>query len=199
MACFARHEETDKSLGRPLCLDCYDYAGQVVWYNRAGELWRRTRIAIDRFLQRCARGRGIDPDAIRTPYGKAAEFQRRGVIHFHAIFRLDGRDPDQPRAVLPCPGGLNADDLKDAIHHAARTTRFRIDPHPTRPEGWVIAWGEQLKIEVITVNVNAEITDGWAARYIAKGDRLRCGRHLCRHPDRGSRYDQQLSSRKIAA
>jgi hypothetical protein len=27
---------------------------------------------------------------------KVAEFQRRGLIHFHAIFRLDGQDPLHP-------------------------------------------------------------------------------------------------------
>ena len=45
-ACYARHADTDRTLGTPLCLDCYDHHAQVVWNLTAGELWRRTTIAI---------------------------------------------------------------------------------------------------------------------------------------------------------
>ena len=31
MVCFARHAETDRNLGTPLCLDCYDHTHQIVW------------------------------------------------------------------------------------------------------------------------------------------------------------------------
>jgi hypothetical protein len=49
-ACFARHTRDDPRLGQPLCPDCYDYASHVVWNNQAGELWRRTKQAIERRL-----------------------------------------------------------------------------------------------------------------------------------------------------
>jgi hypothetical protein len=39
-----RHAEDDPALGRPLCVECWDYAGAVLW--NAGKLWRRTRIRI---------------------------------------------------------------------------------------------------------------------------------------------------------
>jgi hypothetical protein len=168
LVCFARHEETDKLLGSAMCPGCYDYTGQVVWNLQAGELWRRTTIAILRFLRHRARARGIDPATIRLSFGKAAEMQRRAVVHFHAIVRLDGADRDQPGVILLPPAGLDAQDLVDAVEHAAATVVFTTDPHPARSEGWRIAWGGQTKTRIITVAAKGEITDGMVAAYIAK-------------------------------
>ena len=38
---------------------------------------------------------------VRLSYAKVAEFQRRGLIHFHAVFRLDGHDPAHPEQTVP--------------------------------------------------------------------------------------------------
>lgn len=169
LVCFARHEETDKVLGTPLCLDCYDYPAQVVWNLASGELWRRTAEAIRKYLRRLARRRGIDPTRIRLAMGKAAEMQRRAVVHFHAIIRLDGADPDLPGVVLPPPPGLDAQDLVDAVKHASAVA-FTTDPHPANPDGWRIGWGEQLVTKVITsaVAADGEVTDAAVAAYLAK-------------------------------
>jgi hypothetical protein len=167
IACFARHEDTDRNLGAPLCLDCYDYPGHVVWNLAAGELWRRTRIAVERRLRRVAESRGLDPDSIRVSYGKAAEMQRRGVAHFHAVIRLDGVDPDRTSGTGPPPAELNVGDLADAIAHVARTVAFTTDPHRDNPDGWLIGWGEQLDTRVVAA-IDGEITDERVARYIAK-------------------------------
>ncbi len=52
----------------------------------------------------------------RLSYGKVAEFQARGLVHFHVIVRLDGPDgPDQPP-----PEGLTVEVLTAAIEAAAR-------------------------------------------------------------------------------
>jgi hypothetical protein len=61
----------------------------------------RTLIAILRLLQRRAWQRGIDPATIKLTYGKAAEDQRRAVIHLHAIMRPDRIDPAGPDLILP--------------------------------------------------------------------------------------------------
>jgi hypothetical protein len=168
LACFARHEETDTVLGTPMCLDCYDHDAQAVWNLHAGELWRRTTVAINRHLRRVARQRGVDPDRMRLSFGKAAEMQRRTVVHFHAIIRLDGADPTDPTATVPPPPGLDAGDLVDAVEHAARTVAFTTDPHPANPAGWRIEWGEQLRIRIVTVAAHGDITDGMVAAYLAK-------------------------------
>jgi hypothetical protein len=158
--CFARHEDGDPVLGQPLCLDCYDHDHQVVWNFSAGELWRRTTIAVTRRIRRTAKR--------RLAHGKVAEMQRRGVVHFHAIIRLDGADPTDPDAILPPPAGLTVQDLVDAVEHAAATVGFTTDPHPAQPTGWHIAWGEQIDTRPIAVTADGEITDGKVAGYLAK-------------------------------
>ncbi len=167
LRCERIHRDADKLLGVPLCLDCYDHQHQVVWNLHASELWRRTRIDLDRGLKRIARSRGIDPATVRLSYGKVAEMQRRGVVHFHAIIRLDGSDPDDPDAVLPVPDGIGRQDLVDAIAHAAANTRFTTKPHHHR-DGWLIAWGQQLDIRPVRVTGERELNDEMVAGYLAK-------------------------------
>jgi hypothetical protein len=185
LACFARHDNDDTRLGTPLCLDCYDHDAQVVWNLEAGELWRRTTIAVNRYLRKLARQRGIPEWRVsymdkrgrvrtkqvapwRLSFGKAAEMQRRAVVHFHAIVRLDGYDPSIPDQILPPPVGLDAEDIKAAIDHAAHTVAYTSAPHPARPEGWRIGWGDQVHTKLITVVGRGEVTDAQVAAYLAK-------------------------------
>ncbi|AYF26137.1 plasmid replication initiator protein [Micromonospora tulbaghiae] len=179
--CWARHEQGDAVLGHPLCLDCYDHDHQVVWNIFSGELWHRTKQAAERWLAKLAQRRGIPrveiPTAsgktrkvapVRLSPGKVAELQARGAVHFHAIARLDGIDPTDPQAIVPPPPGFTVDDLVDALRHAARQIAFHTPPHPDRPDGWPIAWGEQLDLEPIATDGTGEVTDGMVAGYLAK-------------------------------
>jgi hypothetical protein len=180
LACFARHHRDDPRLGQPLCPDCYDYAAHVVWNNQAGELWRRTKQAIERGLGQLARRRGVPPirvpcgngtyrlvDPVRVAHGKAAEYQARGAVHFHVLLRLDGYDPADPGTILPPPPGITAADLQDATRHAAAIS-YRTKPHPAQPPGWLIAWGGELDVRVITLRGTGTITDLAVASYLAK-------------------------------
>ena len=143
-------------------------AHQVVWNLHAGELWRRSRIALDRAIRRITTEHGIDPDRIRVSYGKVAEMQRRGVVHFHAIIRLDGIDPDNPDTVAPVPDGITLVDLTHAIEHAVGRTGFITPPHHVHPEGWLIAWGDQLDIRPVRIADDQAVTDQMVAGYLAK-------------------------------
>ena len=167
LVCFTRHTRDDPRLGQPLCPDCYDYPGHVVWNNNTGELWRRTKQAIERHLNSLARHRGL-AYGIRVSHGKAAEYQARGAVHFHVLLRLDGQDPDDPARLLPPPPGLTVADLEDATRHAAATITHTTPPHPARPAGWLIAWGTELDVRVITVRGTGTITDLMVASYLAK-------------------------------
>jgi hypothetical protein len=167
LVCWARHEDDDGRIGAPLCPDCYDYPTHVVWNVQAGELWRRTTETLRKQLRRLATTRGINPHTVKLSYGKAAEMQRRGVVHFHTIIRLDGRDPDDPTAVPPPPVGITSADLVDLIEHAATTTGFTTGPHPIQPHGWHIGWGTQLDIRPINTG-RGELTDAMVAGYLAK-------------------------------
>ncbi|WP_426506708.1 replication initiator [Dactylosporangium sp. McL0621] len=182
--CWARHETGDTVIGRPLCLDCYDHDHQVVWNLFSGELWRRTSIALSRHLARRCRERRIPFRLVELPggkvrsvapvrivYGKVAEYQRRGVVHFHILIRLDGYDPDDPDTVLPPPAGLSFLDLHDAVAQAATDTVFGTPVHPDRPDGWPVTWGDPdkgLDIREISLTGRDDVTDGLAAGYLAK-------------------------------
>jgi hypothetical protein len=163
MACPQRHSENAACLGQPLCPRCYDYAHHVVWNAWAPELWRRTRIAADRQLRSLERVHGIK---LRLSYAKVAEYQTRGLIHFHALIRLDAVDPTNSELVLAPPTGITPGDLDRIITMAAASTRFTTPPHPNNLHGWSITWGTQLDIR--PVNFTGELTDIAAAGYLAK-------------------------------
>ena len=46
MSCATRHSRDDILLGEPLCPDCYDYTGSVLFNACAPELWRRFAITL---------------------------------------------------------------------------------------------------------------------------------------------------------
>jgi hypothetical protein len=165
LSCGQRHKADDSSLGRPLCPDCYDYPAAVVWNAHAPELWRRTVIGIRRALDKIAKPYGA---RVRLSYAKAAEFQRRGLIHFHAIFRLDGIDPVHPERVVPPPAALTAEVLAEVIRDVAAATWFATVTHPARPKGWDIAWGVQVDPRVVKLTDDGEVTDVAVASYLAK-------------------------------
>ncbi|WP_425430891.1 replication initiator [Cryptosporangium aurantiacum] len=168
LRCDRIHDADERALGLPLCLDCYDHDHQVVWNHHASELWRRTTIALNRELRRIARSRGISPRLIRLAYGKVAEFQRRGVVHFHVIVRLDGVDPLDKDAILPPPAELGLTDLAGGIAHAHHVAGLFTEPHPANPNGWPIAWGEQVDARPLRLDGGDAITDGMVAGYLAK-------------------------------
>jgi hypothetical protein len=165
LRCDRVHKDGEKALGTPLCLDCYDHDHQAVWNSQAGELWRRTSQHVRRILERTAKDYGHE---VRVSFAKVAEFQARGVVHFHALFRLDGLDPDNWAAILPPPPCLGAAELEAAIREAAATISFTTPPHLDRPQGWHMAWGEQLDTRQVKMSGHGEITDTAVAGYVAK-------------------------------
>ncbi|MFJ8947997.1 replication initiator [Streptomyces sp. NPDC102395] len=98
--CRERHAEDDPRLGEPLCPRCYDYAGAVLWHAFAGRLWHRFGLELRReTARRAGLSRTEFGEVARLSYTKVAEYQRRGLVHFHAVIRLDG--PDGPDSVPP--------------------------------------------------------------------------------------------------
>lgn len=94
ISCPTRHVEGDPRTGRPLCVDCYDYESAVLFNASAGDLWRRFTTYLPRHL---ARTLGITQkrlhSLVRVRYVKVAEYQHRGVVHYHAVIRLDAAPP----------------------------------------------------------------------------------------------------------
>jgi hypothetical protein len=112
---------------------------------------------------------------VRLSHGKAAEYQARGAVHFHVLFRLDGTSREDPAAVIPPPPGLTAADLENAIRQAAANLTVRTSPHPDSPdgEGWLIAWGRELDVRTVADRGQDSVTGlavaGYLAKYATKG------------------------------
>jgi hypothetical protein len=162
MSCGQRHTTSDTCLGRPLCADCYDYAAAVVWNVHAPELWRRTTIAIRRRLARTASA--YQAGTVQLSYAKVAEFQARGLVHFHAVFRLDAIGS----AGQLTPPPLSADQLASAIQTAAAATWFATVAHPAKPKGWDIRWGRQIDTQVVRLPASGGSPNIAVASYLAK-------------------------------
>ena len=124
ISCPTRHVETDPRLGQPMCGDCYDYDAAVLFNAYAGDLWRRFVTYLPRQL---ARRLGITQKRLRAlvriRFVKVAEYQARGVVHFHAVIRLDAPGEDYQ----PPPPGIDADMLCDAIGQAAALVTLPVD------------------------------------------------------------------------
>jgi hypothetical protein len=123
ISCPTRHVEDDPRLGQPMCSDCYDYESAVLFNAYAGDLWRRFTTYLPRHL---ARRLGMTQKHLRAVaqirYVKVAEYQARGVVHFHAVIRLDAPgDGYQPPS-----DGITADMLCDAIGQAAAAVRLAV-------------------------------------------------------------------------
>jgi hypothetical protein len=166
--CTTRHADDDRRLGEPLCADCYDYLGHVLWQWHAPELWRRFAIALTRTLAAAAGiARSKWGDVARVSYTKVVEFQARGVIHVHAVVRLDGpTGPDSAPAIA-----LGADDLAAAVHTAAETARLVARPDGVQPVA--LRWGAQVDVRAIAGEAHRDSRGGDAhphqvAAYLAK-------------------------------
>jgi hypothetical protein len=124
ISCPVRHVEDDPRLGRPMCPDCYDYEAAVLFNLHAADLWRRFTTYLPRHLARLA---GVTGKRLRAQlsirFVKVAEYQARGVVHFHAVIRLDANVKDDYR---PPPARYTATLLCDAIALAARTVRLDV-------------------------------------------------------------------------
>ena len=168
--CGDRHHPADPRIATPTDPDSYDYEGAVLWQAHGGLLWARFTTTLRRALA-TALGVGARdfPAHARLSYAKVAEYQRRGLVHFHAVIRLDG--PDGPAD--PPPAVLTHEVLRDAIATAGRTSTLTT----TRPDGTplVLGWGTQLDLRPVTSTAARQleddaghISDAALAGYIAK-------------------------------
>jgi len=173
--CHRTHDDGDDLAGQPICPDCYDYAGHVLWHYHAPELWRRFTIALRRALaRRCSVSESRLSDVATVQYAKVAEYQARGAVHFHALIRLDG--PKTSDGYADPPAWLTADDLADLIRTAASsvsvTAPAPVDGHPAR----VLRFGRQLDARPVRMKrahledgaLSAEQVAGYLAKYATK-------------------------------
>jgi hypothetical protein len=193
--CMAIHDHTDPARGQPLCADCYDYTGHLVWQWWAPELWRRFTIALRR---RIANHLGLSETAarelVRVQFAKVAEFQRRGIIHFHALIRLDG--PPTETDHYPAPAiEVDSTELAGLVRSAAAAIYYDaplLDRDDMRRR---LRFGAQLDARPVTGAADRDTHGGQlhpetVAAYIAKyatkaagdlpSDQQSSGGHLAR-------------------
>ena len=199
ISCPKRHPEDDPRLGRPLCPDCYDYTAAVAFNSGAGEVWRRFTTYLPRHLARLT---GLTQKQLRSlvsvRYVKVAEYQARGVIHFHAIIRLDAPGD----TYQPPPPRFSPDLLADAIRQAAAAVtvvpddapaivlRFgdQIDPRPIRHGNGLPGTGSRLSVEAVGNYISKYATKALHAPGVPERalrtrhdlENLRCSRHHAR-------------------
>lgn len=162
--CERRHHPDDAEIGTPIDPASYRYAEQIVWNHYAPELWKRTVQAIRRGL---AHTLGVPRSKLsktaRVHFAKVAEFQQRGVVHYHAILRIDGAKG----VGSPPPSRCTTELLAQVVQAAAAAASVAL------PEPWVtqlapsiparLRWGAQR--EVVALDPHTCTT---AAGYIAK-------------------------------
>ncbi|PJI86574.1 replication initiator [Luteimicrobium subarcticum] len=167
-SCHTIHPAGDPQLSAPLCWDCYDWTTAVVWQFHAPELWRRFTIALRR---RLADRLDVPESRLKhhasVQFAKVAEFQARGLVHFHALIRVDG--PDGPGSTAPVDGI----DLADLVRQAAPAVECTAPPVDRDDVTRVLRFGAQLDVRTVRTGL-ASVDDSQAlhpdqvAAYLAK-------------------------------
>jgi len=154
LACRQRHQPADELVGSPICPDCYDYVGAVLQNAFTPELWRRTMIYLQRRIASVlGRTQAETAYLVRLSFCRVAEFQRRGLVHLHAIVRADGSGDRPPP--------IEADQLALACSEAAESVSV---PHPRG----VAHWGSQIDVQVLGTGDERVRVVSYLAKYATK-------------------------------
>ena len=163
--CGRWHAPGDPLIGTPLDVPGYDYAGHVLFNALAGKLWSKTTDHVRRaFAGVLGIPRRELRDHLTLTFAKVAEYQVRGVVHFHAVVRIDG--PTGPGSTPPACATL--DQLEHAIRTAVASTRLEV-PESRALGQREVSWGRQIDIRPIAGDaLDGELSDVTVARYVAK-------------------------------
>jgi hypothetical protein len=147
-----------------MCPDCFSYEMAVLFNAYAARLWQRFTTYVPRHLARLL---GITQkhlrSMVRLRFVRVAEYQARGVVHFHAVIRLDapGEGYHSP------PPSITATLLCEAIEQAAAAVRLVIEH---QDQAVPLGFGAQTDTRIIR---DGDLTGGplnhqAVANYIAK-------------------------------
>ncbi|MFJ6747992.1 replication initiator [Streptomyces sp. NPDC091266] len=161
--CGTQHDQDAPELGTPLHPSTYDYTGAVLWNAHASALWARFTTYLRRAL---ASHYGMTQKALnaalRVSFAKVAEYQKRGLVHFHAVIRFDGPEGSSQ----PPPLWATVDALTHAIEDAAENAVLTVSSDHTGDRE--VRWGDRLDVREITALGDGELTDKAVAGYVAK-------------------------------
>ncbi|GAA2692517.1 replication initiator protein RepSA [Streptomyces violaceolatus] len=165
--CGTPHASDDSALGTALDPETYDYAGNVLFNNHAGDLWQRFT---NRLRREIAARAGLTQrelkECARLSYGKVAEFQKRGAVHFHAVIRIDGAEGPDSAAPSWASAELLSDAIRAAAHHSYTTVSVPASgDQPAR----TFRWGRQLDVRPVKAfGDGSDLTEQAVASYVAK-------------------------------
>ncbi len=191
LTCHLGHRADDPTLGHPICPDCYDYERSVLWNATCPELWRRTTIYVRRELARLCEMSVKELDqSVRLSFAKVAEFQRRGVVHLHAILRVDPRDGE-----ASVPHFIDAQTLTSAIRAAASKVSAPL-PRGFSGTSLVSArWGRQLDVRVINASeVDGDASDSGESRRSSRAVANYVAKYATKSTDDLGELDRRLTS-----
>ncbi|MFD4613404.1 replication initiator [Streptomyces sp. NPDC058440] len=168
LGCGTVHAPDAKTVGQPLCADCYDYNAHVLWHAHASKLWDRFVIDVRR---RLASSVGLVQSHFakhaRLSFARVAEYQKRAAVHVHAVVRLDGPNgPDEEP-----PSWATPDLLIDAVCASARRVLVRTAYSPAVGE-LALRWGAQLDARPLRAGGDGPEDDAvaaYVAKYVTKG------------------------------
>jgi hypothetical protein len=167
ISCNVRHCPDDPRLGRPMCPDCYDYDRAVIFNAGAPEVWRRFVTYLPRHLARVAGIRVKDcRELVKPRFVKVCEYQARGVIHYHAVIRLDANVKDETAFAHPGPF-WTAEHLKTAVELAAAQASA-LCPVPALGRSALVRFGPQTDVRVVRSGTETALSRQAVANYIAK-------------------------------
>ncbi|MFF3072365.1 replication initiator [Kitasatospora sp. NPDC057936] len=162
--CGRTHPDADPLIGQPLCIDCYDYPGHVLWNAMAPALWKAFRDNLYHHIAvRTGSGRTAIRKLMRVSTAKVAEYQKRGAVHFHAVIRLDG--PTGP--TTPPPPWATADLLIETVRSAAAAVALPRPESAAYADGR-LSFGTQLDAHPLAGGDGGRLTDDAVAAYVAK-------------------------------
>lgn len=179
--CGTSHHEHDTRLGTPIDSRVYDYEGAVLWQAHTGLLWARFTQAVTRTLAGLVGiPQRVFKNHARLSYGKVAEYQRRGLVHFHAVVRVDGPDgPNTPPPAWATPELLDQAVTTAAASVAVTPTLPDSDQPRTRTDGrpLLLRWGSQVDVRTIDGpeddtegdGIKDQALAGYIAKYATKG------------------------------
>jgi hypothetical protein len=159
LTCSRRHDDADPEIGSPLCDFCYHYADAVLWNAESSRLWNRS---FEQIRRRLAIALNVPFQELsqhaRLNYLKVAEFQRRGLAHFHVVLRADG--PGEPFS--PPPPNLTTELLAGIIEIVVK------DFSVSSSRG-TVKWGRQLHVvDASTLNRDDLRIAAYVAKYATK-------------------------------
>jgi len=162
LSCILRHPKDDLVVGEPLCAECFDYRGAVLWNAHVSRLWGRT---CHRLYREVAQVGGMTTRELRSvarlSYIKVVEFQARGLVHLHVVLRIDGgAGPSESP-----PEWLDAAVLTEAIGRVVSEVGvplLRVEESELRRA----CWGRQHDVRVLLTQDDADATA--IAAYVAK-------------------------------